>query len=101
MLEVIDLMACLRSSVGISYLPTIGIILSMVFRPIHATIGIRAYQFHLQQMVLKLTVFVQDSSALDKEYVKSIEYGGGIKMKKTTRKVQICSKVKIETCGVY
>ena len=41
-------------------------------------------------------VFVQDSSALDeKEDVKSMEFGGDIKMKKTIKKVQICSKVKI------
>jgi len=40
-------------------------------------------------------VFVQDSSALDEENVESIEFGGGIKMKKMTRKVQIYSKVKI------
>ena len=53
----------------------------------HATIGIRAYQFRSQQMVSELMVFVQDSSALDdEEDVKSIEFGGGIKMKKTTRK---------------
>jgi len=32
-------------------------------------------------------VFVQDSSALyEEEDVKSMEFGGGIKMKKTTRK---------------
>ena len=33
-------------------------------------------------------VFIQDSSALDEEEedVKSIEFGEGIKMKKTTRK---------------
>ena len=46
MLEVIDLMACLRSSVGISYLLTIGIIVSLVSRVMHATIDIGAYQFH-------------------------------------------------------
>jgi len=40
-------------------------------------------------------VFVQDSSALDEENVESIEFGGGIKMKKMTRKVQIYSKIKI------
>ena len=35
-------------------------------------------------MVSKLMVFVQDSSALDEiENVKSMEFGGGIKMKKT------------------
>jgi len=31
----------------------------------------------------------------EKENVESMEFGGGIKMKKTTKKVQICSKVKI------
>jgi len=36
-------------------------------------------------MVLELMVFVKDSSALDED-VKSMEFGGGIKMKKTTRK---------------
>ena len=45
MLEVIDLIVCLRSSVEILYLPTIGIIVSMVFQVIYATIGIRVYQF--------------------------------------------------------
>ena len=40
-----------------------------------------------QQIVSELMVFVQDSSALDEEEdVKSKEFGGGIKMKKTTRK---------------
>ena len=67
-------------------LPTIGIIVSMVSWVTHATIGIRAYQFRLQQMVSKLMVFVQDSIALDeKEDVKLIEFSGGIKMKKTTK----------------
>ena len=40
-------------------------------------------------MVLDLMVFVQDSSAPDEEEeedVKSMEFGGGIKMKKTKRK---------------
>ena len=42
-------------------------------------------------------VFIQESSALDEEEdVKSMEFGRGIKMKKTTRKFQICSKVKID-----
>ena len=86
MLEVIDLMACLRSSVGISYLPIIDIIVSMVSRVMQATIGIGVYQFRLQQMAAKLMVFVQDLSALDEEDVKSMEFGGGIKTKKTTRK---------------
>jgi len=46
----------------------------------------RAYQFRLQQMVSELMMFVQNSSALDQEEdVKSMEFGGGIKMK-TTRK---------------
>ena len=84
MLEVIDLMACLRSSVRISYLPTIGIIVSMISRIMHAIIGISIWS---QQMVSELMVFVQDSSALNEvEDVKSMEFDGGIKMKKTTRK---------------
>ena len=38
-------------------------------------------------MVSELMVFVQDSRALDEEEdVKSMEFGGGIKMKKTIRK---------------
>jgi len=37
----------------------------MVSRVMHATIGIRAYQFRSQQMVSELMVFVHDSSALD------------------------------------
>jgi len=42
-------------------------------------------------------VFVQDSSALDEEEnVEPMEFDGGIKMKKMTRKVQIYSKVKID-----
>ena len=46
---------------------------------------------------IRLTAFVQDSNALDEEEdVKSMEFGGDIKMKKTTRKVQICFKVKID-----
>ena len=86
MLEVIDLMACLRSSVEIAYLPTIGIIVSMVSRVMHATIGIGAYQFRFQQMVSEMMVFIQDSSALDEEDVKLMEFGRGIKMKKIKRK---------------
>ena len=40
-----------------------------------------------QQIVSELMVFVQDSSALDEvEDVKSMEFGGDIKVKKTTRK---------------
>ena len=75
MLEVIDLMACLRSSVEISYLPTIDIIVSMVSRVIHATIGIGVYQFSSQQMISEPMVFVQDSSALDEEEdIKSMEF---------------------------
>ena len=38
-------------------------------------------------MVSELMVFVQNSSALDEtEDVESMEFGGGIKMRKTTRK---------------
>jgi len=82
-LEIFDLMACLRSSVAISYLPTISI--SMVSRVMHAIIGIGAYQVRSQQMVSELMVFVQDSSALhEEEDVESIEFGRGIKTKKTT-----------------
>jgi len=40
-------------------------------------------------MVPELMVFIQDSSALGEEDVKSMEFGGGIKMKKTTRKFRI------------
>ena len=41
-------------------------------------------------------MFIQDSSSQDEERdVKSIEFGGGINAKKTTKKVQIYSKVKI------
>ena len=37
-------------------------------------------------MISELMVFVQKSSALDEETdVKSMEFGGGIKMKKTIR----------------
>ena len=41
-------------------------------------------------------MFVQESISLDEEDVDSMEFGEGIKMKKTTKKVQICSKVKID-----
>jgi len=59
----------------------------MVSRVMHATISIRVYQFRSQQMISKLMVFVQDSSALDEEEdVESMEFSGGIKIKKTTRK---------------
>ena len=51
----------------------------------HAIIGIGAYQFHLQQLISELMVFVQNSSALDEEDVKSMEFGEDIKMKTTTR----------------
>ena len=38
-------------------------------------------------IVSELTVFVQNSSALnDEEDVRSMEFGGGIKMKKITKK---------------
>jgi len=38
-------------------------------------------------MVSVLMMFIQDSSALDEEEdVKSMEFGGGIKMMKTTKK---------------
>ena len=41
----------------------------------------------LQQLVSELMVFVQNSSALDEEEdVESMEFSGGIKIKKTTRK---------------
>ena len=40
-------------------------------------------------MISELMVFVQDSSALDEEDVESIEFSGGIKMKKTTRKLDM------------
>ena len=51
----------------------------MISWVMHTTIGIRVYQFRLQQMVSELIVFVQDSSALDEEEdVKSMEFGGGI-----------------------
>ena len=86
MLEVIELMTCFRSSMRSPYLSTIDIIVSILSRVMHATIGIRAYQFRLQKMVSELVVFVQDSTALDEEDVKSIEFGGDIKMKKKTRK---------------
>ena len=46
-------------------------------------------------------VFVQGPSSQDEEDVESMEFGGGIKMKKTTKKVQICSKVKINDFWVY
>ena len=45
MLDVIDPMACLRSSVGISYLSTIGIIVSMVSRVMHIIISIEHINF--------------------------------------------------------
>jgi len=66
----------------------------------HATIGIIASmvsQVCTQQLVSELMVFVQVSSAQDGEWdVKSIEFGGAINAKKTTKKVQICSKIKID-----
>ena len=37
-------------------------------------------------MVSELMVFVQDLSALDEEDVELMEFGGGIKMKKITKK---------------
>ena len=41
-------------------------------------------------------MFVQDSRAQDGEGdVKSIEFGGGVNVKKTTKKVQIYSKANI------
>ena len=50
----------------------------------HATIGIRVYQFRLHQMVSELMVFVQDSTILDEEEnVESMKFSRGIKMKKT------------------
>ena len=102
MLEVIDLMACLRSSVGISYLLTISIIVSMVFQIMHATIGIRVYQFRSQQMVSELMMFVQGLSALDEiEDVVSMEFSGGIKMKKITRKFRFVLKKSSMTFVVY
>jgi len=46
-----------------------------------------------QQMVSELIVLVQDSSALDEEKdVKLMEFGGGIKMKNTTRKFRFVLK---------
>jgi len=40
-----------------------------------------------QQLVSELMVFVQDSSTLDEaKDIESMEFNGGIKMKKTTRK---------------
>ena len=58
----------------------------------HAIIGIGVYQFPSQQMVSEM-MFVQDSGVLDEaEDVKSIEFGGGIKMKKITRKFRFVLK---------
>ena len=46
----------------------------------------RSMSISSQQMVSELMVFVQNSSALnEEENVKSMEFEGGIKMKKTTR----------------
>ena len=60
-----------------------SIIVSMVSRVMHATIGIGECQFRSQQMVSDLMVFVQGSSVLDEvEDVELIEFGGGIKMKR-------------------
>ena len=87
MLEVIDLIAWLRSSVGISVSPNYWYHSKYDIPGYACTIGIEVYEFHSQQMVSELMIFVQDSSALDEEEdVKSMEFGGGIKMKKTTRK---------------
>ena len=59
---------------GVSYLPTISIIVSMVSRIMHATIGIGAYQLRSQQIISELMVFVQNLSALNKEEdIKSME----------------------------
>ena len=46
-------------------------------------------------------MFVQGPSSQDEEDVESMEFGRGIKMKKTTKKVHICSKVKINDFWVY
>jgi len=93
MLEIIDLMACLRSSVGISVSPNYWYHSKYGIPGYACNNCIRVYQLHLQQMVSELIVFVQDSSALDEEEdVKSMEFGGGIKMKKTTRKVRFVLK---------
>ena len=40
-------------------------------------------------------MFVQDCALDEAEDVESMEFSEGIKMNKTTRKVQICSTVKI------
>ena len=80
-------MACLRSPVWIFISPNYYY---------HSKYGILDYArnnlYHcisilLRKIVPKLMVFVQNSSALDEEEdVKSMEFGGGIKMKKRTRK---------------
>ena len=71
---------------GISVSPNCCIIVSIISRVMHTTVEIKVYQFRSQQMVSELMVFVQDSSALDEEEnVKSMEFGGGIKMKKTKK----------------
>ena len=68
---------------GILYLLTIGIIVSMVSRVMRTTIGNRVYRFCSQQMVSELMVFAQNSNALDEEEdVKSMEFDGGIKIKR-------------------
>ena len=54
-------MACLRSSVEISYLPTIGIIVSMISRVMHAIISIKAYQFHFQQNLVIIRAYPRSS----------------------------------------
>ena len=58
MLKIIDLMAYLRSSVGSSYLPIIGIIVSMISRVMHATIGIGVYQFRYNNIHKFLCILV-------------------------------------------
>jgi len=99
---VIDLMACLRSSVGIYVSPNYRY---------HSKYGIPGYAYDKwyrsisvlsQQMVLELMVFVQGSSALDEEEnVKWTEFNGGIKMKKITRKFGFVLRSRSMAFGVY
>jgi len=68
----------------------------MVSWVMYATIGIRAYQFHYNNGIRADGVRSRLECSRRSRNVELMEFSRGIKMKKTTKKVQIYSKVKID-----
>jgi len=73
-LEVIDLTVCLRSSVEISYLPTIGIIVNMVSRVTHTIIGIEYINFVTTEVLNWFKVYKAEAKNQFEKKIKILRY---------------------------